>query len=68
MTFSIAAADPSTEEVGVATQSKFLAVGAVVPWARAGLTSRANGTDQPTTADASRAMNTAFRRLQRVTK
>jgi uncharacterized Ntn-hydrolase superfamily protein len=37
MTFSIAAADPSTEEVGVATQSKFLAVGAVVPWARAGV-------------------------------
>src|SRR5262249_33170839 len=27
-------ADPQAHEVGVATQSKFLAVGAVVPWAR----------------------------------
>ncbi|TMK85514.1 MAG: DUF1028 domain-containing protein [Actinobacteria bacterium] len=34
MTFSIVAADPAADEVGVATQSKFLAVGAVVPWAR----------------------------------
>lgn len=34
-TFSIAAADPETGEVGVAVQSKFLAVGAVVPWAKA---------------------------------
>ena len=31
-TFSIAAADPSTGEVGVAVQSKFLSVGAAVPW------------------------------------
>lgn len=37
MTFSIVAADPDAGEVGVATQSKFLAVGAVVPWARGGL-------------------------------
>jgi len=37
MTFSIVAADPEASEVGVATQSKFLAVGAVVPWARGGL-------------------------------
>jgi uncharacterized Ntn-hydrolase superfamily protein len=37
MTFSIAAADPSTGEVGVAVASKFLAVGSVVPWARAGV-------------------------------
>ena len=37
MTFSIAAADPDAGEVGVATQSKFLAVGAVVPWARGGV-------------------------------
>ncbi len=36
-TFSIAAADPSAGEVGVAVQSKYLAVGAVVPWARAGV-------------------------------
>ncbi len=37
MTFSIVAADPDPNEVGVATQSKFLAVGAVVPWARGGV-------------------------------
>lgn len=34
-TFSIVGADPKTGEVGVAVQSKFLAVGAVVPWAKA---------------------------------
>ena len=34
-TFSIAAANPSTGEVGVAVQSKFLAVGAAVPWVSA---------------------------------
>jgi uncharacterized Ntn-hydrolase superfamily protein len=37
VTFSIVAADNAAGEVGVATQSKFLAVGAVVPWARAGV-------------------------------
>ena len=31
-TFSIAAADVETGEVGVAVQSKFLSVGAAVPW------------------------------------
>ena len=36
-TFSIVAFDPETESLGVAVQSKFLAVGAVVPWARAGV-------------------------------
>jgi uncharacterized Ntn-hydrolase superfamily protein len=36
-TFSIVAFDPETGDLGVATQSKFLAVGAVVPWARAGV-------------------------------
>lgn len=36
-TFSIAAADPATGEVGVAVQSKFLAVGSVVPWVKAGV-------------------------------
>ena len=36
-TFSIVAADPDTGELGVAVQSKFIAVGAVVPWARAGV-------------------------------
>jgi uncharacterized Ntn-hydrolase superfamily protein len=35
MTFSIVAYDPASKEWGVATQSKFLAVGAVVPWASA---------------------------------
>lgn len=35
-TFSIVAYDPQREEWGVAVQSKFLAVGAVVPWAQAG--------------------------------
>jgi uncharacterized Ntn-hydrolase superfamily protein len=34
-TFSIVAHDPQRKEWGVAVQSKFLAVGAVVPWARA---------------------------------
>lgn len=36
-TFSIVAADPATGEVGVAVQSKYFAVGAVVPWVRAGV-------------------------------
>ena len=35
MTFSIVAYDPTVQAWGVATQSKFLAVGAVVPWAQA---------------------------------
>lgn len=35
-TFSIVAYDPARKEWGVGVQSKFLAVGAVVPWARAG--------------------------------
>jgi uncharacterized Ntn-hydrolase superfamily protein len=34
-TFSIAAFDPSVDEWGIAVASKFLAVGSVVPWARA---------------------------------
>jgi uncharacterized Ntn-hydrolase superfamily protein len=33
-TFSIVARDPETGELGIAVQSKFLAVGAVVPWAK----------------------------------
>lgn len=36
-TFSIVAYDPDAQEWGVAVQSKFLAVGAAVPWARAGV-------------------------------
>jgi uncharacterized Ntn-hydrolase superfamily protein len=35
-TFSIVAYDPGRQAWGVAVQSKFLAVGAVVPWAQAG--------------------------------
>ena len=37
MTFSIVARDPQTGELGIAVQSKFLSVGAVVPWAKAGV-------------------------------
>lgn len=36
-TFSIAAYDPVTGDLGVAVQSRFLGVGAVVPFARAGV-------------------------------
>lgn len=36
-TFSIVAADPATGEVGVAVASRFFAVGAVVPFAKAGI-------------------------------
>lgn len=35
-TYSIVAADPEAGECGVAVQSKFLSVGAFVPWARGG--------------------------------
>jgi uncharacterized Ntn-hydrolase superfamily protein len=35
-TFSIAAFDPQNGDLGVAVASRFLAVGAVVPWVRAG--------------------------------
>jgi uncharacterized Ntn-hydrolase superfamily protein len=34
-TFSIVASDPEAQEVGVAVQSRFLAVGAAVPWVAA---------------------------------
>ena len=37
MTFSIVARDPATGDLGVAVASKFLAVGSVVPLARAGV-------------------------------
>ncbi len=36
-TFSIVARDPANGDLGVAVQSKFLAVGSLVPWARAGV-------------------------------
>ena len=37
MTFSIVAFDPASGDLGVAVASKFPCVGAVVPWARAGV-------------------------------
>ncbi|PLT28755.1 DUF1028 domain-containing protein [Peribacillus deserti] len=37
MTYSIAGFDPKEKEWGIAVQSKFLGVGAVVPWAKAGV-------------------------------
>jgi uncharacterized Ntn-hydrolase superfamily protein len=37
VTFSIVAVDPETGDLGVAVASKFPCVGAVVPWARAGV-------------------------------
>ncbi len=37
MTYSLVAYDRTTAQWGVATQSKFLAVGSVVPWAQAGV-------------------------------
>src|SRR4051812_1687797 len=37
MTYSIVARDPDTGELGVAVQTCMLAVGAIVPWARAGV-------------------------------
>jgi uncharacterized Ntn-hydrolase superfamily protein len=36
-TFSIVGYDPETEELGIAVQSKFIGVGAVVPWVKAGV-------------------------------
>jgi len=36
-TFSIVGCDPETGELGIAVASKYFAVGAVVPWARAGV-------------------------------
>ncbi|MGA7672484.1 MAG: DUF1028 domain-containing protein, partial [Nitrolancea sp.] len=36
-TFSIVARNAENGDLGIAVQSKFLAVGAVVPWARAGV-------------------------------
>ena len=36
-TFSIVARDPGNGELGIAVESKFLSVGAVVPWAQAGV-------------------------------
>ncbi|MGV3532880.1 MAG: DUF1028 domain-containing protein [Chthoniobacteraceae bacterium] len=36
-TFSIVAYDPKTRDLGVAVQSRYLAVGSVVPWAKAGV-------------------------------
>ncbi len=37
MTFSIVARDIQAGELGVAIQSRFVAIGALVPWAQAGV-------------------------------
>ena len=37
MTYSIVARDPDTGQLGVAAQSCYFALGAVLPWARAGV-------------------------------
>src|SRR6266487_116298 len=37
MTFSMVAYDPQTKTWGVAVQSKFVAIGALTPWAKAGV-------------------------------
>jgi uncharacterized Ntn-hydrolase superfamily protein len=37
MTFSIVAGDPATGDLGIAVATRVLAVGAVVPWAQAGV-------------------------------
>ncbi|MCI0658312.1 MAG: DUF1028 domain-containing protein, partial [Acidobacteria bacterium] len=36
-TFSIVGYDPATGDLGIAVESRFFAVGAVVPWASAGV-------------------------------
>jgi len=72
VTFSIVALDPATGDLGVAVQSKFLAVGAVVPWARAGVgavatQSYANVTYGPEGLDHLAAGRTATETLRRLT-
>ena len=37
MTYSIVARDARTGDLAVAVQSKFMCVGSIVPWARAGV-------------------------------
>ena len=37
MTFSIVAFDPKTKDLGVGVESRFVAVGSVVPWAQSGV-------------------------------
>lgn len=43
MTFSIVAADTNNGDIGVAVASRFAAVGAIVPWAKAGVGAVATG-------------------------
>lgn len=47
-TFSIVACDPKTKDLGVAVESKFVAVGAIVPFARAGVGAVATQADANT--------------------
>ncbi|NOY57281.1 MAG: DUF1028 domain-containing protein [Actinobacteria bacterium] len=72
MTFSIVAHDPAAQEWGVAVASKFLAVGSVVPWARAGAgavatQSYANVTYGPDGLQAMEAGESAEATIQRLT-
>lgn len=70
-TFSIVGYDPETGDLGIAVQSKFFAVGAVVPWARAGVgaiatQSWANTTYGPKGLDLLRQGLTAEETLQKL--
>lgn len=69
MTFSIVGFDPVEKEWGIAVQSKFLGVGAVVPWAKAGVgavatQSYANTTYGPKALELMAAGKTAEEALQ----
>ncbi|WP_409272308.1 DUF1028 domain-containing protein [Neobacillus sp. SCS-31] len=69
MTFSIVGFDPVEKEWGIAVQSKFLGVGAVVPWAKAGVgavatQSYANTTYGPKALELMAAGKTAEETLQ----
>ncbi|WP_316570450.1 DUF1028 domain-containing protein [Neobacillus sp. YIM B06451] len=69
MTFSIVGFDPVEKEWGIAVQSKFLGVGAVVPWAKAGIgavatQSYANTTYGPKALELMAAGKTAEETLQ----
>ncbi len=72
MTYSIVARDPVTGDLAVAVQSKFLSVGSVVPWARAGVgavatQSFANVAYGPDGLDQMAAGASAVETLQRLT-
>ena len=64
-TFSIVAADPEAGEVGCAVQSKYFAVGTVVPWAKAGVGRRRDAGRRGRGLRAARAGGAGARRLAR---